>query len=186
MQDTDLFLQMAGIAGVFIGFGALISVRSGGAGDAHEVAYIRSLVAAAVWVIVAALAPVILSRYGITGHGLWLVCSLLALVLMLGLWIANYRSPEMREEMAAAPRTRLTIEGSADLLTYVPWIGALVLVVLGLFPEQEPALYLTAVALGLFMGALTLLFLVFSQRRPQAASDPAAPMDRDPQVIQPA
>jgi hypothetical protein len=186
MQNADLLVQLAGIAGVFIGFGALISVRSGGPGGAHEVAYIRSLVAAAVWVVVVALAPVILSRYDIAGHALWLVCSLFALVLMLGLWIANYRSPEMREEMAASPRARLAIEGFADLLIYVPWLGALILVVLGLFPEQEPALYLTAVALGLFMGALTLLLLVFSQRRPQVASDPAAPRAHDPQVIHPA
>jgi len=55
----------------------------------------------------------------------------------------------------------------------IPTIAALVLIVLGLFPDQEPALYLTAVGLGLVMGALTLLLLVFSQRRPQTASDPA-------------
>jgi hypothetical protein len=37
MQDVDLLVQLAGIAGVFVGFGALISVRSGGPSDAHEV-----------------------------------------------------------------------------------------------------------------------------------------------------
>ena len=52
-------------------------------------------------------------------------------------------------------------------------LAALVLVVLGLFPNQEPALYLTAVGLILFLDALNLLFLVFSQRRPQTASGPA-------------
>ena len=57
----------------------------------------------------------------------------------------------------------------------IPTIGALILVVLGLFPDQEPALYLTAVGLGLVLGALTLLMLVFSQQRPQTASDRAAP-----------
>ena len=56
----------------------------------------------------------------------------------------------------------------------VPLLAALILVVLGLFPDQEPALYLTAVGLGLFLGAVALLILVFSQRRPQTASDPAA------------
>jgi len=45
--------------------------------------------------------------------------------------------------------------------------------VLGLFPDVEPALYLTAVVLGLFLGALALLGLVYSQRRPQTASEPA-------------
>ena len=29
MQDTEMFLSLAEIAGVFVGFGALISVRSG-------------------------------------------------------------------------------------------------------------------------------------------------------------
>jgi len=31
MQDADLFMDLAAIAGVFVGFGALIAVRSGGA-----------------------------------------------------------------------------------------------------------------------------------------------------------
>jgi hypothetical protein len=52
MQDTELFLSMAEIAGVFVGFGALISVRSGGPSDAHEVTYIRSVVTAAIWVVI--------------------------------------------------------------------------------------------------------------------------------------
>ena len=89
MQDTELFLSLAEIAGVFVGFGALISVRSGGSSEALEVTYIRSVVTAAIWVVVAALAPVIVSRYGIAGHGLWLACSVLALVLYLGMWIVN-------------------------------------------------------------------------------------------------
>jgi len=173
MQDADLFMELAGIAGVFVGFGALISVRSGGPSDAHEVAYIRSVVAAALWVVVTALAPVIINRYDITGHELWLVCSLLALVLMFSVWIVNLRTPEMQEEIATSSRAQLVGQGFADTLIYILMIGALVLVVLGLFPDQEPALYLTAVAFGLFMGALTLLLLVFSQRRPQTASGPA-------------
>ena len=41
MQDAELFLSLAGIAGVFVGFGALISVRSGGPSGAYEVSYIR-------------------------------------------------------------------------------------------------------------------------------------------------
>ena len=82
MQDTDLLVQLAAIAGVFVGFGALIAVRSGGASDAHEVAYIRSIVSIAVVVAIAALAPVTLSRYGLAGHDLWLVSSVLLLALI--------------------------------------------------------------------------------------------------------
>ena len=41
MQNTELFLSLAEIAGVFVGFGALISVRSGGPTEAGEVTGIR-------------------------------------------------------------------------------------------------------------------------------------------------
>ena len=172
MQDTELFLSLAEIAGVFVGFGALISVRSGGPSDAHEVAFIRSLVAAALWVVVTALAPVIINRYDITGHELWLVCSLLALALMFIVWIVNLRTPEMREEIATSSPAQLVGQGLANTLIYILMIGALVLVVLGLFPDQEPALYLAAVALILFEAAYFLVSLVLSLGRPQAASAP--------------
>jgi len=173
MQDPELFLSLAEIAGVFVGFGALISVRSGGASDAHEVAYIRWVVSSAIWVVVIALAPVIVSGYDITGHQLWLVCSVLALVLLSGVGIVNRRTPEMREDTAAMSRATRMREQAANSILVVPMIAALVLVVLGLVPEQEPALYLTAVGLGLFANALVLLYLVFSHGRPQPASGPA-------------
>jgi hypothetical protein len=48
MPETDLLLSLAEIAGVFLGFGALISVRSGGPSDAHEVSYIRWVVSGAI------------------------------------------------------------------------------------------------------------------------------------------
>jgi len=169
MQDTDLLVQLAAIAGVFVGFGALIAVRSGGASDAHEVAYIRSIVSIAVWVAVVALAPVTLGRYGLAGHDLWLACSVLALVLVLVGFAVNSRTAEMRQEYAASSRR----EGAVNALLLASLVVTLTLVALGPVPDQEPALYLTAVELGLLGTAWTLLMLVFSQRRPQTPSDPA-------------
>ena len=173
MQDVELFLSLAEIAGVFVGFAALISVRSGGPSDAHELTFIRSVVTIAIWVVIAALAPVILSRYDLAGHGLWLACSLLALVLLLAQWILNERTTESRELGAAYSRSQTIGMMASYLGLMIPTIAALVLVVLGLFPDQEPALYLTAVGLGLVMGGLTLLFLVFSQGPPHTVSDRA-------------
>ena len=132
------------------------------------------MVSAAIWVVIAALAPVIVSTYGVTGHQLWLVCSLLALALLIGQWIVNERTSESRELGAAYSRPQTVGVMASYLGLMIPTFAALVLIVLGLFPGQEPALYLTAVGLGLFLGALSLLMLVFSQRRPRAASDPAA------------
>ncbi len=45
--------------------------------------------------------------------------------------------------------------------------------VLGFFPDQGQALYLTAVGLGLFMSAMGLFVMGFGPGRAQPASDPA-------------
>ena len=41
MPDVDLLLSLAEIAGVFVGFGALIAVRSAGPREAYEVVVSR-------------------------------------------------------------------------------------------------------------------------------------------------
>jgi hypothetical protein len=177
MQDADLLVQLAGIAGVFVGFGALISVRSGGPSEAGEVSGMRWVVSLAIWAVVAALAPVIVSRYDIAGHELWLACSLLTLVLFAVMFAVNAQAPENRAEraafLAATPRaTAMVVVVQAVPTIWLPTVSivlALALVVLGLFPDQEPALYLTAVAVSLFGAALSLLLLVFLQGRPQTA-----------------
>ena len=179
MQDTDLFLSLAEIAGVFVGFGALISVRSGGPMEASEINTIRWPVTIAIWVVIAALAPVIISRYDITGHELWVVGSLLALALLAVMIVVFARTPENRADVAdtfaTVPRAKIALmAGSTFWLPFGLLVLALALVVLGLFPGQDQALYLTAVGLGLLMGALGLFVAVFWQRTPQTASGPAA------------
>jgi len=170
MLETELFMELAGIAGVFLGFGALISVRSASTSEAFELTYIREVVAMGTQVVVAALVPVVLSRYGITGHELWLVSSLVFLALFLGmLGAVGLRVAEARAIAVATPWTRRAVSA----VLYVPETVALVLVVLGVVPDQEPALYLTAVGLHLIMAASFLLSLAYSFGRPQPASEPA-------------
>jgi hypothetical protein len=169
MQDTELFIELAGIAGVFVGFGALIAVRSGGPTEAGVVTGIRWLVSVAMWVVVAALAPVIVSRYDLAGHEIWLVCSLVALAMWVGITVVTGRSPEYRQDVAATSRARFIGEEAVGALLFVPMLAALVVVVLGLIPDQEPALYFTAVSLGLFISVFMLLALVFAQRPAESA-----------------
>jgi hypothetical protein len=57
MQDTELFLSLAEIAGVFVGFGALIAVRSAGPTEAGDVTGIRWVMSTAIFVVIAALTP---------------------------------------------------------------------------------------------------------------------------------
>jgi hypothetical protein len=179
MQDTELFLSLAEIAGVFVGFGALIAVRSGATMALSEINGIRWVMTSGIWVVIAALAPTIISSYGATGHELWLLCSLLAVAfLVVMIWVLAW-TPENQAEL---DRNLATVPRAKIALVVVPtfWLPvalvvlALALVVLGLFPDQEQALYLTAVALGLYMGALALFVAVFW--RPSVPADRAEPV----------
>ncbi len=123
MQDTELFMGLAGIAGVFVGFGALIAVRSGGASEPQEVTYIRTVMSFAIWVVIAALTPVIISRYDITGHTLWMPCSLLALGLWLGLWIVGERTTEAREVVATCHQPGAWHRRSPSCFSWSPCWG---------------------------------------------------------------
>ena len=169
MQDADLLLSLAGIAGVFVGFGALISTRSGSTSEAVEVAFVRGVVSRGLVVVVAALAPVAISRYGIIGHELWLLTSLIALVLYWVVILVNNRTPGHTALFAAAPRAAILRVAVPAVLVWVSLSIALILVVLGPFPDLEPALYLTAVVLVLLEAAFYLMTLVYSQGRPATA-----------------
>jgi hypothetical protein len=169
MQDTDLLLSLAEIAGVFVGFAALISVRSGGASDPHDVVYMRAVVWMGLMTVVAALAPVTIGGYGLTEHQVWVLSSVLVLVGYFGMVALNVRMPEVRAVQAATSRTFNMVESAASGLWAIVTILALGAIVLGLVPELEKALYSTVVVLILLGSAGTLLELVYSQRRPATA-----------------
>jgi hypothetical protein len=170
MQGAELFLSLAEIAGVFVGFGALIAVRSGSTMQAGEINDVRWVVTTAIWVVIAALAPIVVSSFGPTGHDLWLGCSLLALAFLVVMTAVFALTPENRAELAdhLANTPRALIVAVMVPTFWAPFvlvIAALVVVALGLFPDQERALYLMAVALGLLMSALMLFVGVFWLRR---------------------
>jgi Na+/melibiose symporter-like transporter len=183
MQDTELFMELAGIAGVFVGFGALIAVRGGGASGREEVAGVRGVVSMGALTIVAALAPVTLSRYELTEHQVWALSAMLVLVGLVVMIAAMARTPEYRANWSAdieatrraqRPRWLVAVEGAAYVLLMLAWVVIPIIVVLGVAPDLEAALYFTVVVLSLAMAGWTLLGLVYSQRGPSAEPDRAA------------
>ncbi len=170
MQDIELFLSLAEIAGVFVGFGALIAIRSGGTMRVGDVSSLRWVMSSAIWVVISALAPIFVSQYGATRHELWVACSVLALILFAIMILVNGRAPENLADVAATfASTRrveiLMVMGPTLWLPTACLVATLALVMLGLFPDKEQALYLTAVGLGLFMAAIHLFVMVFWQHQ---------------------
>ncbi len=176
MTDTELLLALAEIAGVFVGFGALIAVRSGGASEVAEVAYMRAVVSMGMLTVVAALVPVILGRYGLVAHEAWALSSGLLLLGWFVLLVAMWRTPEYRTNMATefqADRTRARWVVVVESVVYVIYAGTTLLspivILLGAAPEFEAAIYLTSVMLILAGAGWSLLSLVYAQRGRQAA-----------------
>ena len=162
-METELFVHFAEIAGVFIGFGALISLRSAHVTDVHDVVYLQAVLALGVWVVVSSLVPVVVSRYGVVGHGLWLPSAVVALVI----WLAFLAAFARRSDTRALNRSQEPLDRFfpvVGLPLHLVIAGSLTLIVLGRWPSTEPALYVTALAAGVVFAGYTLLVYVLSQK----------------------
>ena len=170
MQDTGLFLSIAEIAGVFVGFGALIALRTAST-DPYEVAPVRMVVSAGVLTMVAGLAPVVLGRYGLADHDVWLLCSILVLIGDIAVGVIAARTAEYQAVFATFRRTSAArYELAGTVLVSGAMVLALIVVVLGLARQLDATLYFTAVVLILIQAAWVLLELVFAHMRPPAAA----------------
>lgn len=103
--DAGLFVAIAEIGGVFVGFGALISVTRKSEVESNQLSQIRAVVTIGLVVIVAALVPVALSEYGLSGHALWFLASLIFLALIWAVIGLSLRTPENRQLMIGEART---------------------------------------------------------------------------------
>jgi len=171
--ETELFVHFAEIAGVFIGFGALISLRSAHVTDVHDVVYLQAVLALGVWVVVSSLVPVVVSRYGVVGHGLWLPSAVVALVI----WLAFLAAFARRSDTRALNRSQEPLDRFfpvVGLPLHLVIAGSLALIVLGRWPSTEPALYVTALAAGVVFAGYTLLVYVMSQKHDTTAGRDSA------------
>lgn len=162
VEDVVLFVTIAEIAGVFVGFAALIAVTRRSEVDAPQLGQIRAVVTIGLLVVVAALIPVGLGTYDVAGHALWLIASIVYLVLN---WTAIYLAmlrPENRQLAAAQARTRPMMAALFWVLE-VPIQVPLLLVVFGASPDLDLAFYMTALVFHLFEGALVLAQVVYTQ-----------------------
>lgn len=162
MDDVVLFVTLAEIAGVFVGFAALISVTRRSEIDTSQLGQIRAVVTIGLMVVVAALIPVWLGAYQVTGHPLWVVASLIYLVLNWAVIYLALRRPENRRLAAAQARTTPVMAAFFWLLE-IPIQVPLLLVVFGVNRELDAAFYLTALVFHLFEAALVLAQLVYAQ-----------------------
>ena len=178
LEVFEFFVAIAEIAGIFIGFGALISITSPDEIEPSQLQRLRGLVTVGLMVIVVALIPVGLSLYGVTGHILWFICSLVYFSANWAMIIWSFQKATNREMMTKEFRTRPVITTLFWLLLEVPLQVPLILTMLGLFPDLEPALYTTALLFHLFEAVFVLAQIVYSQVEPTSAEGSKPPSKR--------
>lgn len=161
--DSPLFVAIAEIAGVFVGFGALISVTRRSDAEPAQLGAVRGVVTAGLTVVVAALIPVTLGSYGVEGRTLWLISSLVFLILSWVVIALALRAESNRRLLASLARERPISSLFFWLALELPIQVPLILAVLGIFPELDPAFYVTALAFNLFEAAFVLAQFVYSQ-----------------------
>jgi hypothetical protein len=162
--ETGLFVAIAEIAGVFVGFGALISVTRRAEIAPEQLGAVRAVVTAGLTVVVAALVPVVLSAYGMSDRSLWFLSSLLFLALSWAVIVLALRAPANRRLMSSLARDRPVSSLFFWVALEVPIQVPLILAILGPFPDLGPAFYTTALAFNLFEAAFVLAQFVYSQR----------------------
>lgn len=162
MADAVLLVTIAEIAGVFVGFAALISVTRRSEIDASQLGQIRAVVTIGLVVVVAALIPVGLHAYDVAGHSLWLGAGIIYLVLNWAVIYLALRRPENRRLAATQARTRPVMAALFWLLE-IPIQIPLLLIVLGVNPDLDAAFYFTALVFHLFEAVFVLAQLVYTQ-----------------------
>lgn len=153
----DLLAALAGIAGIFVGFGALVVLAEDHEATKHELHMVRAVVAIGVLTLVGALIPLGLSGFDLGARALWGWSS----AAFFGLIWFSLLHPTNRPVIVTMIRTDLRAALFFWLVLEPPIQIPLVLVIFGVSPRFAPALYTVAVVINLLQCAQTLVQVVY-------------------------
>jgi len=159
--EADLLTSLAEIAGVFVGFGALIGVVNRAQSSDRQLSGVQGIVVIGLLVVVAAMLPLGIAGYGLDSGLVWRSSSALFLVLIWVVIFISLRSPVRSASPLGFSNNPIAFT-VFWLLLELPIQVPLVLATLGVLEHLAPAFYSTALILNLFQGALLLALLVFS------------------------
>ena len=160
-EDTSTLLGIAEIAGVFVGFAALVTIVARGVeresrfDDADR---LLNVVIVSAEAMAAALLPIVLDRYGISQPVIWRVSSGLVFAANWGVILFLNRVTQG----FASVHSRMRGLSIAIWILEMFYQALLLLCILGAWQSQAPAFYLTAIVVGLFQVILIMVDLVAS------------------------
>jgi len=155
----DLLVALAEIAGVFVGFGALIVFSGRAEEDAPELGMVRQVVVIGLLTLVGALLPVGIAQFGVEGNILWRVSSAGFFGLI---WFAILH-PSSWPLFVAQARENPRATAFFWLVLETPIQIPLILAILGFFPSKAAGFYTVAVVVNLVQGAQLLAQVVYAR-----------------------
>jgi len=163
MDEVTLFPALAQIAGIFVGFGALIGVSRKGEVADPDLVRTRVVVGIGLVGLLSALIPVALSQYDLDADLQWRISAALFLGLIWATFALGMGNTFERERL----RIYATSESRFALLLFVllePFAQVpLFLTIAGYRPRAGGAFYATAVIVNIFQAAIALAQLVQSE-----------------------
>jgi hypothetical protein len=170
VSTFELFIAIAEIAGIFIGFGALISITRKDEIDPAQLQRIRGVVSVGLAVIVVSLVPIGLNTYGIIDHQLWFISSFAYLTINWGMIVTSFRSEQNRRMLSEQMKFNTLTTIFFWVLLEIPLQAPLILILIGIFQSLDPALYTTSLLFNLFQAVYVLAQIVYSQADPPKIS----------------
>jgi hypothetical protein len=155
----DLLASLAGIAGIFVGFGALVVLSDDSDATAAELHMVRAMVSIGLITLVGALIPLGLGGFGLEERELW---GWSGAAFLSVIWFGLLH-PTNRPVLVTMLRTDRRAALFFWLVLEPPIQVPLLLCVLGIFLPYASALYTIAVVVNLFQCAQTLVQVVYSR-----------------------
>ena len=166
-DDINSLFAIAEIAGVFIGFAALVTIVSSRGTDEprHEDTFkLANVVIINVMIITAALVPVVLNRYGLAPSAVWRISSGFLFVANLLQIVFLSRTTQGYAAGFSQRRVLPFAVLSLSPFFYVP----LLLCIFGIKQSLAPAFFLTAIVAAIFQTSLLFADLVISMIGPNS------------------
>lgn len=158
-ESFDLMSSLAQIAGIFIGFGALIVLSGEKDEDPVEMGMVRQVVVSGLVTLVGALIPIGVAQFGIESVLLWRISGACFFGVI---WFAILH-PTSRPLLVNQFRNDRKAAAFFWFVLEPPIQIPLVLAILNTFPERASGLYTIAVVVNLVQGAQLLAQVVYAR-----------------------
>jgi hypothetical protein len=159
MEASDTLIGLAQIAAAFAGFAALVSVlkeRGNRAEVLHGILRLRVVISTSVVVIAACLVPIALANFKLSDRVVWGVSAALLLTLNYSVILSFIKSYKPVQGLFPPDRTAVGLVGALELLDQ----GALILILLNIWPALDLPLYLAALILNICQASFVFLRFV--------------------------